>query len=72
MSDDAIETNRANRKKVATIHLVMVMGALTLWGAADAWAVQSGWGLARVAISSALGGRNLSENTASDLGWTKR
>ena len=29
-------------------------------------------GLARVAISSALGGRNLSENTASDLGWTKR
>lgn len=40
--------NRANLGKVGPIHLAMVMGAITLWGAADSWAFVTGWGLARV------------------------
>lgn len=42
--DRAADT--ANLKSVGKLHFVMGMGALTLWGAADAWAVQTDWGLA--------------------------
>lgn len=39
----------ANLKKIGMLHFALVMAALTLWGAADAWAVSSGWPLAQVA-----------------------
>jgi len=46
---------RRNLKKVATIHLVAAMAAITLWGAADTWAAASGWWLARsVALVDAV------------------
>lgn len=46
---------RENLRKIAAIHFVAVMAALTLWGAADNWAVVSGWWLARaVAIVNAV------------------
>jgi len=49
------EADLANLKNVGRIHFAMVMAALTLWGAADAWATQSGWALAHaVAIINAL------------------
>ena len=57
MSDETFDREKDLRhiKKVGSLHFVMVMGALTLWGAADAWAVQSGWGLAQlVAVANAL------------------
>jgi hypothetical protein len=47
--------DRANLRQVAALHFVMVMAALTLWGAADAWAVTSGWSLAwAVALANAV------------------
>ncbi|MBW2279754.1 MAG: hypothetical protein JRG76_09085 [Deltaproteobacteria bacterium] len=49
------DKNRANLRRVGAIHFVTVMGALTLWGAADSWATTSGWGLAwAAAISNAV------------------
>jgi hypothetical protein len=38
-----------NLRGVAGLHFVMVMGALTLWGAADAWATVTDWSIAWVA-----------------------
>ncbi len=35
-------------KKVAQRHAAIVLGALTLWGTADAWAISSGWTLAEI------------------------
>lgn len=49
------ERNTRNLKSVAAIHFTMLMAALTLFGAADVWAVHSGWALAEfVAISNAI------------------
>jgi hypothetical protein len=45
----------ARLRRTGALHFVMAMGALTLWGAADAWAMMSGWGLAwTVALANAL------------------
>lgn len=41
--------DRANLRQIAVLHAGAVMAALTLWGAADAWATVSGWGLATFA-----------------------
>lgn len=47
--------NLANLKSVGMIHFVAVMSALTLWGAADAWATVNDWSLAHVvAIVNAI------------------
>jgi hypothetical protein len=47
--------DRARLKKVALRHSAIVLAALTLWGAADAWALSSGWLLAEtVAILNAI------------------
>lgn len=47
-----LEAERAadtkNLKSVGMIHLVVVMAAITLWGAADNWSTTTGWGLAWV------------------------
>jgi hypothetical protein len=49
------DADLANMRRVATIHFVEVMAALTLWGASDAWAVSSGWTLAwAVAMANAV------------------
>ncbi len=45
----AAKLDRANLKKVGALHFAMVMGALTLWGAAVAWALTTGWVIAEVA-----------------------
>lgn len=42
------EQDTKNLKSVGLIHLVAVMSAITLWGAADTWSTTSGWGLAWV------------------------
>lgn len=39
----AAKLDRANMKKVGALHFAMVMGALTLWGAAETWAQTTGW-----------------------------
>lgn len=45
----------AKLRSIGALHFVMVMGALTLWGAADAWATSSDWGIAWfAAIANAL------------------
>ena len=45
----------ARMRKVGGVHFTMVMGALTLWGAAEAWAELSGWGVAQLAaVANAL------------------
>ena len=52
MREFAAKLDRANMKKIGALHFAMVMGALTLWGAAEAWAQTTGWviaGLAAVA-----------------------
>ncbi len=47
--------DRARMKKIAGYHFALVMGALTLWGAAEIWAQSTGWALARfVAVANAL------------------
>lgn len=47
--------DKARLQSVAGFHFVLVTGAITLWGAADVWAVQSGWGLAwAAALASAV------------------
>ena len=47
--------DRARMKSIGRTHFLMVMGALTLWGAADAWAAVSDLGLARlVAVANAF------------------
>jgi hypothetical protein len=47
--------DRARLKKVALRHGAIVLAALTLWGAADAWAISSSWLLAEtVAILNAI------------------
>ena len=39
--------DQANIKRIGSYHFAMVMGALTLWGAAEAWAQVTGWTIAR-------------------------
>ncbi len=54
---DAAEAKkqRRNLSNVSTIHFVAAMAAITLWGAADAWAIVSDWWLARgVAVINAV------------------
>jgi hypothetical protein len=63
------ERDRARMKRAAGIHFVMVMGALTLWGASDAWAISSGWGLAwAVSIANALIAGTIIANTLHEWG----
>jgi hypothetical protein len=51
----AREKDNANFRKIGGWHLAAVLAALTLWGAADAWAVQSGLVLAYiVSVGNAL------------------
>ena len=45
----AAKLDKANMKKIGAFHFAMVMGALTLWGAAVAWAQTTGWVLAELA-----------------------
>ncbi len=53
--DAARKADRKRWKEHARIHFVMGMGALTLWGAADAWAAVSGLAIAHAAsIANAL------------------
>ncbi len=53
--DDRLARDRARLKKVGLRHSATVLAALTLWGAADAWAISSGWLLAdTVAILNAI------------------
>jgi hypothetical protein len=50
-----IAQNRKNLGKVGQIHLVMLLGALTLWAAADAWATTSSLGIATLlAVANAI------------------
>lgn len=47
--------NRRNLGKVGQIHLVMLLGALTLWAAADTWAAASSLGIATLlAVANAI------------------
>ncbi len=59
----------ARLKRIGALHFVMVMGALTLWGAADAWATTSGWGLAQVAaLANAVIAGTVIANTLHEWG----
>ena len=49
MRDFAAKLDRANMKKIGALHFAMVMGALTLWGAAEVWAQTTGWAIAGLA-----------------------
>ena len=47
--------DRARMKRIGSYHFAMVMASLTLWGAAQAWAQVTGWGIAQfAAIANAL------------------
>lgn len=51
----AKRADAARLEKMAGVHFVAVMAAITLWGAADVWATASGWALAQaVAIANAF------------------
>lgn len=51
----ARDIDRSRMKRIGSQHFVMVVGALTLWGAALAWAEVTGWGIASAAaIAGAL------------------
>jgi hypothetical protein len=55
LQDAAREFDRARLKQIGGFHFAMVMGALTLWGAAETWAQVTGWGVAHVAaVANAL------------------
>lgn len=49
MDSAAGKRDRARMKRIGSLHLTMVMAALTLWGAAETWAQVTGWGIAQVA-----------------------
>jgi hypothetical protein len=55
-ADEAVALQEAARaiehariRQIGSQHIAMAMGALTLWGAAEAWAQTTGWGLAHFA-----------------------
>jgi hypothetical protein len=49
------KVDRARMKRIGSQHFVLVMGALTLWGAAETWARTTGWTIAEVAaVANAL------------------
>jgi hypothetical protein len=49
------DIDRDRMKQIGSQHFTMVVGALTLWGAALAWAEVTGWGIASAAaIAGAL------------------
>lgn len=51
----AREFDLARMRKIGGFHFALVMGALTMWGAAETWAQTTGWGLAHaVAIANAV------------------
>jgi hypothetical protein len=55
LREAARQIDRARMIQIGSFHFAMVMGALTLWGAGEAWAQVTGWGLARfVAVANAL------------------
>ena len=55
LQDAARALDRARMKQIGGYHFAMVMGALTMWGAAETWARVSGWSLAAFAsIGTAL------------------
>ncbi|MEO2166608.1 MAG: hypothetical protein ABGY42_00550, partial [bacterium] len=43
------DIDRDRMKQIGSQHFTMVVGALTLWGAALAWAEVTGWGIASAA-----------------------
>lgn len=49
----AQDLDRARLKQIGGFHFALVIGALTLWGAAETWAQVTGWGIAHFA---AIGG----------------
>lgn len=51
----AREFDRAGIIKLGSYHFAMVMGALTMWGAAETWAQATGWGIAQfAAVANAI------------------
>ena len=55
LRDLARDLDRAHIKQIGSLHFAMVMGVITMWGAAEAWAQVSGWGIAQFAsIANAL------------------
>ena len=55
LRDLARGLDRARMAQIGGFHFALVMGALTLWGAAETWAQVSGWALAEfVAVANAL------------------
>lgn len=55
LKDAAREFDRAGIMKLGSFHFAMVMGALTMWGAAETWAQLTGWGIAQfAAVANAL------------------
>jgi hypothetical protein len=51
----ARELDRARMKQIGGYHFAMVVGALTLWGAAATWAQETGWAIAQLAaVANAL------------------
>lgn len=55
LEEAAREFDRARMKQIGGYHFAMVMGALTLWGAAATWAEVTGWALAEfAAVANAL------------------
>lgn len=55
LAEVAREFDHARMKQIGGFHFAMVMGALTLWGAAETWAQVTGWGIAQfAAVANAL------------------
>lgn len=49
LQDAARALDRARMQQIGSFHFALVMGALTLWGAAETWAQVTGWGIAQLA-----------------------
>jgi hypothetical protein len=61
--------DRARLKKIGTRHAMIVLAAFTIWGAADAWAISSGWFLAEViALLNAVFAATIIAYTAHEWG----
>ena len=55
LEDAARQIDQARMKQIGGYHFAMVAGAITLWGAAEAWAQASGWTIAHLAaVANAL------------------
>ncbi|NNL67581.1 MAG: hypothetical protein HKP30_15130 [Myxococcales bacterium] len=51
----AAQLDRARMIQIGSFHFAMLMGVITLWGAAETWLQVTGWGIARFAsVGTAL------------------